>query len=87
MYSIAVLYYVFVDLSVPSPPSDLAVNLQFIDYKPVVTITWNVSESACVWLLCLALLLTELEILYSHYLNGEKPPCYKLGNMYSIQLY
>jgi len=28
---------------VPSPPSDLAVDLRFIDYKPIVTITWNVS--------------------------------------------
>ncbi|XP_065917277.1 uncharacterized protein [Dysidea avara] len=27
--------------SVPSPPSDLVVNLKFVDYKPVVTITWD----------------------------------------------
>ena len=38
----------------------------------------------CVAALLIALLLTELETLYSHYLNGDKPPCYKLGNMYSI---
>ena len=48
MYSIAVLCYIFVDLLVPSPPSDLAVNVQFVDYKPVVTITWNVSVLCCV---------------------------------------
>ena len=34
---------------VPSPPSDLAVKLRFIDYKPVVTMTWEVSECSCVF--------------------------------------
>ena len=28
---------------VPSPPSDLAVEMRFVDYNPVVTMTWKVS--------------------------------------------
>jgi len=31
------------DFLAPSSPSDLTVNLQFVDYKPVVTINWSVS--------------------------------------------
>ena len=46
MYGNAVCY-MFVNLLVPSP-SDLVVNLQFVDYKPVVIITWNVSGYKCV---------------------------------------
>ncbi|XP_065917839.1 fibronectin-like [Dysidea avara] len=30
--------------SVPSPQSDLAVSLKFVDYRPIVTISWNASS-------------------------------------------
>ena len=49
MYGNAVSY-MFVNLLVPSPPSDLIVNLHFVDYKPVVIITWNVSGYMYVWI-------------------------------------
>ena len=49
-YCMYCMYFIAVHMScvVPSPPSDLAVKLRFIDYKPVVTMTWEVSECSCV---------------------------------------
>ena len=38
----ALLFLLFQNL-VPSPPRDLEVVIKFVDYKPVVKITWNVS--------------------------------------------
>jgi len=39
-----VMHYLFVVSNlVPSPPRDLEVVIKFVDYKPVVKITWNVS--------------------------------------------
>ena len=36
------------DVLVPSPPRDLVVTSKFVDYKPVVTLTWNVSVCVCI---------------------------------------
>ena len=53
------------DFLVPSPPNNLTVNLQFLDYKPVVTIAWSVSTVCVVCLyicvcVCLLIVLTLL---------------------------
>ena len=46
--NILILLLYIMSYVVPSPPSDLAVKIRFVDYNPVVTLTWKVSVCVCV---------------------------------------
>ena len=45
------LSFLFIHL-VSSPPTDLVVKLTFIDYRPVITLTWNMNVSSVHMCLC-----------------------------------
>ena len=41
--------------SVSSPPTDLVIKLIFIDYRPVITLTWNINVSSVFVYVCVGM--------------------------------